>query len=238
MIEVNLIPEVKLELLRTRRRQRLVISGSVVLAIASVAIVTLLSVYAFGVQTVANSLADNSVNEQAKKLESITDLSQSLTLQAQLSKLNEVENGKLITSRLFDVLTVAIPEGANEVKISKLSFNSEENIIEIEAEAANGYEAMEVFKKTLAQTTFHYDVDGTAADPVSVAYDISEGERSYGEDNQGNRILRFTLSFSYPDELFDATLSGTKVVAPSKQRATDSTQGIPAGLFGSSEAGQ
>jgi len=41
--------------------------------------------------------------------------------------------------------------------------------VRIEAEAVNGYEAMEVFKKTLAQTKFEYSVDGEPQEPVKKA---------------------------------------------------------------------
>lgn len=233
MIEVNLIPDVKLELLKARRQQRLVISGSILVAIVSVGVVVLLSIYAFGVQTVADTFADNGIKDNSKKLAAVEDLSQTLTLQAQLNKLSEIQSNQHMTSRLFDVLTATIPKGVNEVNMTRLNFDSENNTIEIEAEAANGYEAMEVFKKTLAQTKLQYRMDGEVADPINIASDISEGERNYGENSKGEQILRFTLSFTYPDELFDATITDTKVVGPNEQRATDSTRGVPNDLFSS-----
>ncbi len=231
MIEVNLVPDVKLELLKAQRQQRLVISGSILIAIASVGLVVLLSVYAFGVQTVQDSLADNSIETEAERLYEIEGLSKSLTLQAQLATLTDVEAEKNISSRLFDILSVVIPQGSNRVDISRLNLDTETGTIEIEAEAANGYEAMEVFKKTLAQTTLRYSIDEQEAEPLYIATDISEGERTYRENSDGNRVLRFSLSFVYPEELFDSTITSTKIVGPNQQRATDSTQGVPKELF-------
>lgn len=231
MIEVNLIPDVKLELLKARRQHKMVISVSIITAIASVGLVVFMGLYAFGGQAFAEKLADDSIASRTKELESVDDLPQTLTLQAQLSKLTDLQTDKNISSRLFDVLSVVVPTGDNAVKVTRLNFDDEEKTIEIEAQATNGYEAVEVFKKTLAQTTFHYNKDGEAADPVNIASGISEGERSYGEDSDGRRTLRFTLSFTYADELFDSTITDGKVVGPSQQRATDSTQGVPASLF-------
>ena len=233
MIEVNLLPDVKLELLKARRQQKLIISGSILVAIASLGVVVILGVYGFGVQTVADGIANNGITDNAKKLAAVDDLSQTLTLQAQLNKLSEIQSSTHMTSRLFDVLTVTIPKGTNAVNVTRLSFDSSTNTIEVEAEATNGYEAMEVFKKTLAQTKLHYSVDGKAAEPMNIASDISEGDRNYGQNSQGDQILRFTLSFTYPDELFDADITDTKVVGPNEQRATDSTQGVPNDLFSS-----
>lgn len=231
MIEVNLIPDVKLELLKARRQHKLVISASIAVAIISVGLVVLMSVFTFGGQALADNLAQSRIDDKTKELKGVEDLSQTLTLQAQLNKLTEVQGDKNISSRLFDILSVVVPSGDNAVKITRLNFKSEENTIELEAEAANGYEAMEVFKKTLAETTFHYNEDDEAAEPENIATGISEGERTYGEDSNGKRILRFTLSFTYPDKLFDATITDGKVVAPNQQRATDSSQGIPESIF-------
>lgn len=231
MIEVNLIPDVKLELLKARRQQTMVISVSVIVAILSVAVVVIMSIYTFGGQTIAENIADGSIEKNKKELKGVKDLPQTLTLQAQLDTLASIQGDKNISSRLFDILTVVVPTGENAVDITRLNFDSEENIIEIEAQARNGYEAMEVFKKTLAQTKFHYNQDDKAAKPINIATGISEGERTYGEDSERNRVLRFTISFEYPDELFDATITDGKVVGPDTQRATDSSQGIPASLF-------
>lgn len=231
MIEVNLVPDVKLELLKARRQQTMVISISVIVAIASVALVVVMSLYTFGGQTIADNIANSNLEKNKKELKGVKDLSQTLTLQAQLETLTGMQADKNISSRLFDILTVVVPGGENQVNITRLDFDSEENVIEIEAEARNGYEAMEVFKKTLAQTKFHYNEDDKAAKPVNIATGTSIGERAYGEDSDGNRVLRFTLSFECPEQLFDSTITDGKVVGPDSQRATDSTQGIPESLF-------
>lgn len=231
MIEVNLIPDVKLELIKAQRQQKMVISISILVAIVSLGVVGLLGAYTFGGQTLADSIAQGRIDERAKKLKAIEDLSQTLTLQSQLNRLLEVQNDKNISSRLFDILSVVVPQGENQVMITRLNFKSEENIIEIEAQAKNGYEAMEVFKKTLAETTFQYNEDGKPVEPQKLASSISEGERTYGEDSDGNRVLRFMISFKYLDKLFDASITDGRVVAPDQQRATDSTQGIPKSLF-------
>lgn len=235
MIEVNLVPDVKLELLKAQKQQRLVVSGSILVAIASVAIVVMMSAYAFGVQTVAESFADGGIDSESKKLASVEGLSKSLTLQAQLDVLSDVEADKQITSRIFDILTVVVPSGANKVDISRLDVDTKEGTIEIEAQAANGYEAMEVFTKTLAQTTLNYSQED-GGEPTPIATEISLGDQSYGEDSNRNKVLRFSLSFTYAEDLFDSTLSNIRIVGPNQQRATDSTQGVPKELFSSGGA--
>jgi len=231
MIEINLVPDVKLELLKARRQQKMVISGSILVAIVSVGVVVLMAVYAFGVQALAEGIADNGITENTKELKDVKDLSKTLTIQNQLDQLTAVQSDKNMTSRLFDIVGTIVPAGENQIKITRLSLDSEENTVNIEAEATNGYEAMEVFKKTLAQTTFQYSKDDKGQKPLKIATGISEGDRRYGENADGQRVLRFDLTFTYPDELFSPDSLDGKIIAPTQQRATDSTQGVPASLF-------
>ncbi|MES2876551.1 MAG: hypothetical protein V4678_03720 [Patescibacteria group bacterium] len=231
MIEINLVPDVKLELLRARKQQKMVISIAIIVAVVSVGVVALMTSYAFGVQSIAEAIADGNIEKESNKLNDVKDLSKTLTIQSQLGKLSSVQEEKAVTSRLFDIIGVTVPSGENQIKVSQLSLDSAESRIDIEAQAVNGYEAMEVFKKTLAQTKFQYSVDGEEQDPVNIATSISEGDRNYGEDAEGRRVLRFTLSFMFPDELFDTASRNGRVIAPDQQRATDSTQGVPESLF-------
>ena len=232
MIEVNLIPDVKLELLKARRQQKMVISASILIAIASVAVLVMMCIYLFGVQSLSDNLASDDIEKKSKELKSVDGLGEMLTIQEQLGKLKTIQSEKSISSRLFDVLLVVTPTDKNKVDILSVNLDDEAKTIEIEAQAENGYEAMEVFKKTLEQTKFQYSQDGEAKDPVKIASEISEGERQYGEDSDGKRILRFTITFTYDDILFDSSVTDGKVIGPNSQRATDSVQGIPNTLFG------
>lgn len=233
MIEINLIPDVKLELLKARRQRRMIISAAILISIIAGAIVVLLTLYAFGVQTVADTLADNGIKDESQKLAKVKDLSKTLTIQNQLEQLSRSQSEKNVTSRLFDIISVTVPEGKNAVTIKRLAFKSEDSMIDIEAEATNGYEALEVFKKTIAQTTFQYNVDGKAQKPIKIATSIADGERRYSEDDQGRQVLRFSLSFTYPEEMFKPDSENGRIVGPNKQTATDSAQGVPTSLFSS-----
>ncbi len=233
MIEINLIPDVKLELLKARRQRRMVISAAILTSIVAGAVVVLMALYAFGVQTVADTLATGSIDSESKKLSKVKDLSKTLTIQNQLEQLSRSQSDKNITSRLFDIISVTVPEGKNAVTIKRLAFKAEDSIIDIEAEATNGYEALEVFKKTIGQTTFQYNVDGKAQKPLKIATAITDGERRYSEDNQGRQVLRFSISFTYPEEMFKPDSEDGRIVGPNKQTATDSAQGVPTSLFNS-----
>lgn len=230
MIEINLVPDVKQELIKAQRARASVISMAILVGLIAVGIVVLLAIWVFGVQTARSVISDNTIQSESEKLSSVEDVNNTLTIQNQLSKLSEMHNNKTITSRIFDILTTINPREPNNVSITNLSLDLLTSTITIEAQAANGYPALEVFKKTITATTFRFTQDDQQQS-IPLASDISDSERSYGEDASGAKVLRFALSFTYPEELFSRTSRNATIVAPERTNATDSFQGVPHSLF-------
>lgn len=230
MIEINLVPDVKQELIKAQRVRASVISVSILVGMAAVGVVVVLAIWVFAVQTARSVLTDNTIKSESEKLTKVEDVSNTLTIQNQLSKLTAMHNDKNIDSRIFDVLTTINPPEPNNVSITNLSLDSSEKTITIEAQAVNGYPALDVFKKTINATTFQFTQDGEKQS-VALASNMSDSDRSYGEDASGAKVLRFTLSFTYPDELFAKTAQSAAIVAPTRKNATDSYLGVPQSLF-------
>jgi len=231
MIEINLVPDVKLELLRVRRNRTAVVSASILISLISGGIVVLLALYVFAGQTLAGRSLDGTIDEQSKKLSSVEDLSEMLTIQSQLTQLSATHDNKTVTSRLFDLISTTIPEGKNKIAVSNIDLNIQDSVITIEGQAENGYEALEVYKKTLAATKFSYSVENEKQDPILIASDIQDLDRSFGDGERGQSILRFSLSFAYVPELFAPTSQKGIIISPNKQNATDSAKGVPKSIF-------
>ncbi len=232
MIEVNLVPDVKLELLKARRQRAMVISGSIITSIVAASVVVLLLAYTYGVQAALDTIANDKIASESKKLSEVKDLSKTLTIQSQLEGISSMYDSKNVTSRIFDIVSVTVPEGKNSISVRRLAFDGTEKQITIEGQALNGYEALEVFKKTIAETKFAYKSNGNdEQQSVNIAKSISDGERTYSEDDDGKQVLRFTVTFVFADELFSTTSLDGKVIGPDKQKATDSSQGVPSSLF-------
>jgi len=238
MIEVNLIPDVKFQLLKARSLRVKIISICTLVSLIAGGAVILLSVYVFGVQTVASVFADNATKDEYEKLSKVEDLSKVLTIQDQLGQISSLEDKQVQSSRIFNMLTEVIPSKNNKnyIEYSALKLDTEEHVITIEAEAVNGYEALEVFKKTLNQTKFIYREEGDSEtdDPKSISLAVSpitDGDRSYGQNSSNQRVLRFSLSFEYAPELFSTQSRDWKFDGPKKQNATDSANGVPESLF-------
>ena len=230
MIEINLVPDVKQELIKAQRVRASVISMAILVGIIAIGVVVVLAIWVFAVQAARDIISDNIIKEQSQKLSGVEDISHTLTIQNQLTKLPEMHNKKHINSRLFDILTTINPPAPNNVAITKLTLNSEDSTIAIEAQAVNGYSALEVFKKTIGATKLQYTNNGRQ-ESTQLATGISDSERSYGENASGAKVLRFTLVFTYSDALFARTSQGAVVVAPDKTNVTDSFLGVPQSLF-------
>jgi len=230
MIEINLVPDVKQELIRAERVRASVISVAILVGIVAVGVVVLLAVWVFGVQTARNLLTDNTIKSESQKLSQVPDVNNTLTIQNQLSKISAEHDQKAIDSRIFDILSTINPPAPNDVKITNLSLDSSTSTIKIEAQAAGGYSALEVFKKTINNTKFEYNDNGQRQS-VDLASNMSDSDRNLGQDASGATVLRFTLSFTYPEKLFSRTAENATIAAPTKSNVTDSYLGVPQSLF-------
>ncbi len=232
MIEINLIPDVKQELLRAQRMRTTVISVAIATSIISVAIVALLLVYVYGIQFGRHVYLDAQIKSKAAELAQVEDLSEMVTIQNQLSKISDLNDQKIISSRLFDTLSAVLPPEPNGVKVSQIDVNTEESVIRLEGQT-RGFDSMEVFKKTVASAVIELpsQEEGTSTDQVFLASDINTSDVSFGEDTEGNKVLRFVLSFTYADELFDSSVDTIAIKLSINGNVTDSYLGLPRSIF-------
>lgn len=231
MIEINLVPDIKQELLRAQSTRARVTAGAILIGVISIAVITLLIIYVFTVQAIRTGLADASIKQGSEKLSSVTDLTKTLTIQNQLTKISDLNNNKKIDSRIFDVLNAIIPPTPNNIMISNLTIDSTTGVIVIDGQAANSYAAVEVFKKTIEGATLKYVDANNEAKALALASNISTSNTSYGEDNTGTKVLRFTLSFTYVPELFSPMSKNILIAITIDGNVTDSFLGVPKSIF-------
>lgn len=232
MIEINLMPDVKQEYLKAKRTRMLVISGAIIVSIVSVAVVVLLAVYLFGIQTLFSLQADNDIKSNQKNIMNTADLTNMLTLQSQLVNISGLHDKQNMSSRMFEILGAIRPAQPNQVTFSTVKYDAESKSIHIDGQAINGFVAVDVFKKTIEATTFSYQEDSkTTTHPV--AENVTLSNLSYGEDASGVKVLRFTVDFDYDPSLFASSSKNVVVIGPDKQNATDSYKYLPTSLFDS-----
>lgn len=234
MIEINLMPDVKQELLRAQQMRSFVVSVAIIVAIAAASIVALLAIWVYGVQTGRNYLADQNIENGASELAALEDVPEVMTIQNQLATISELNNAKRIPTRMFDLLAHTVPTGENQVDIVELTYNSDEGerIVTIEAQSTNGYAAAETFQKTLGYAVLRWSAaDEGDLQEAPIASELQITETSYGEDQSGQRVLNFTLTFEYTDELLDPSLDDVQILLVRDGNVTDSYIGVPRNIF-------
>jgi len=229
MIEVNLVPDVKQELIRAERIRAVVISTSILVGIIAIAVVVMLSVYVFGVQTVRSALDDEAIKKGSQQLSEVEDLSKVLTIQNQLTKISALNDAKKIDSRLFDMLLAILPVEENQVQVSGVSIDAATSKISIEGQTS-GYDSLEIFKKTIKNAQVVYKQDDQEQ-TIALASDINTADVSFGENSSGNKVLRFTMSFTYVEELFSSKIPTITFKITGQGNATDSYIGVPRSIF-------
>lgn len=250
MIQINLVPDVKLELVRTQRHRRVVISSAVIILIATTAVTAMLGIYVFGLQNLMKSSNHSNITQLDAEFQAIDDVGKTVTISNQFSKINGTHDAghKAMTSRIFDVLAAASSKGTdNSVSITSISLDTEMETISITAQTdKKGFDAAEVFKKNIESMTISYvkaDQDGSIPDPTKenverflMAKEVNLSDLSSGKDEKDSRQkVSFKLSFVYDPLLFSSELEVVSIEGLAEGNVTDSYTRLPDSLFSTSE---
>jgi Tfp pilus assembly protein PilN len=113
MIQFNLLPDVKLQYIKARRTQRLVIGISTLLIAASLFVFVVLIGTVDILQKKNLSDLNRDVKSYSSQLKNTPNLNKILTVQNQLQALAALHDGKPAASRLFDDLRRVTPADAS-----------------------------------------------------------------------------------------------------------------------------
>ncbi len=167
--EINLVPEVKAQMIRAQKLRNLVLFICIMVAVVSIGVVLVL----FGIK----SGQDIAIHNQDKRLETMSgkllgyeELSDLITIQNQLSRLDAIADEKTVLSRVFGALGVMLSQGDDFVKLSELRVDLDNYTLRMEGQTDArvapliDYRVLEAFKKSVALTKYDYgryvDVNG------------------------------------------------------------------------------
>lgn len=197
MISLNLLPDVKKDLLRVRRERNLVVSISVVVVGASIGVLLLLS-GTLGVLVATKALMENGIknDEQTiKQAQKKKQLDKYITIQNQLKQIGKLKSDQQVYSRLMDYLTQLNPAAPNNVQISSAkieapagsssgtssssssSASADGITMTIEGKTTN-FSALDVYKNTLSKAQLSYEVEEEDASSDSESSANSDGTYS------------------------------------------------------------
>lgn len=236
MIEVNLIPDVKQELLKAQKARRFVIAISIFVGVGMVAVVGILASYTFGVQSIQSANLDNNIEEQSKKIKEVEDLSKVLTIQNQLSKISDIHANKNINSRVFQMLYAINPTENNAVKYTTVTYNTTDDNREMRIEGqTSNFPALEIFRKTVENANVRWIAEGEGEKYTPlVVTKVNIPETSYGIDTSDAIVLRFVMTFEYAKELLLPSSNNASISilrSENVTNVTDSYEGVPRSLF-------
>lgn len=194
MVQLNLLPDVKLEYLRSTRQRRLVIGISLIVAAASVAVVLLLVSIVYGLQRQNINDLNGDIELYTGQLEDKPDLDKVLTVQNQLKALPGLHDQKPVASRLFDFLSRLTPVNAS---ISQIDVNFMDKQMTITG-SANSLDVANTYIDTLKFTKFQ-KVGENAGQPSKAFSNVVMSQFSRN-DNGAN----YTISLTYDDALFNS----------------------------------
>jgi len=235
MIQINLIPDIKQEMLRAQKMRNLTISLSILVGVIAAGAVATLGLV-LGAQAVTEGITASNINKEYAKLSGTKDINNALTIQNQLSLISSLNDKRTINSRLLDVIAGINPAAPNDVKLSKVTLDPLQSQLTLEGSAAGGYPSTEVFRKTILNTTITGMQNGEAFD-LPLTKEVALKDTSYGQDSTGAKVVRFTIIFVYPKGLLDNTMSDVKINTPTtKIDATDSKTRVPDSMFSQAAA--
>lgn len=192
--EINLVPEVKAQMIKAQRMRNMVLFICIVVSSVAVGAVVIL----FGIksgQDIAMSNQDGRLELMSSKLNEYTELDDIVTIQAQLQGISNILGQKTILSRVFGAMGAMLPQGDDDVTLSQLRADMATGIVTMEGQADArtapliDYRVLESFKKGVELTKYDYgryvDIDGkelptaciTEADAAGQA--LKEGNSYY-----------------------------------------------------------
>lgn len=230
MIQINLVPDIKQEMLRAQRMRNLTISLSILAGIIAGGAIVALGVI-LGAQTAVEAYTSSQIKSEFQKLSSTKDINNALTIQNQLATISGQNDKRSMDSRLLDLLAAINPAAPDDVKLSKITLDPKESTLMLEGSVAGGYPSTEVFRKTILNTVVSAKQNGETKE-IPLTNEVKLQNTSLGQDANGSRVVRFTITFVYPDGLFTNELQEVKIQTPtSRIDVTDSKSRVPDSMF-------
>jgi Tfp pilus assembly protein PilN len=202
MIQFNLLPDIKIQYIKARRQEHLVILVSTVAIIASLAVLMLLIVTTDVVQKHELSNVRSTVIRDSSELESTPNLDQMLTVQSQLGALPTLHDDKAAVSRLFPYLTELTPTKAT---ISTMNVDYTANTMTLSG-SADSLATVNQFTDTLKFTA--YTMQGQAGALPAFSNVVLS---SFSDSSQSGASYTITASF---DPTLFKQLDNVKLTVP------------------------
>ena len=217
-MQLNLLPDIKLEYVKARRTQRLVISGAILLSAISLVIFILLLLFVRVAQEKSLRDVNKDIKTSTATLKAIPDLNKILTVQNQLNSLPSINQQKPAVSRLAGDILKLTPKNAY---INRLNVDYTQKIATLTG-TADTIDTVNTFADTLKFTTYN---SSTIKTPTKAFSNVVLS--AFGRDS---KQASYTITLSFDPEIFNITDNTINLTVPN-QVTTRSTLEQPTDLF-------
>lgn len=160
MREINLVPDIKIKMIKALKLRNLVFFVCLVTSGVAIAL-TAITAGIMGGQGLTIEGQDKRLKAMSAKVSGYEGLNEFLTIQDQLAKIQSINEKKKVLSRVFGVLGVLLSQGKDKITLSELNVDLDNNMLAFDAQADAGvepfidYRVLESFKKKVG--LMHYD---------------------------------------------------------------------------------
>ena len=217
MIQFNLLPDVKLEYIRSQRLKRSTVGIAVVAAAGALFILIMLFLVVDVFQKQHLNGLNSDIKTDSSKLQSVTDLNKILTIQNQLNSLPALHAQKPVTSRLFTYISQIVP---NNVSIAQLNIDFDQHTLTFTG-SADGISTVNKFTDTLKFTTYKTS-NGTNSPNAFSDVVLS----SFARTDKG---ASYSISTNFDATIFDSSQT-VQLIVPSIVTTRSETE-KPSDLF-------
>lgn len=224
MIQFNLLPDVKIEHIKTKRNKRFIILLSAGVSGALLTVMILLFLTANVFQKKHLSDLNNDIKKYSAELKGTKDIDKVLTVQNQLNNLPTLHDSKPVATRVFDYLTQVTPDNLG---VASIDINFEIQTITMKG-GADALSTVNKFVDTLKFTDYTIESESIKAKAFK---DVVLS--NFGKDDKG---ATYTVDFKFDPLIFDSS-KVIKLVVPNIITTRSETQ-KPTDLFQPGGSGQ
>lgn len=193
MIQFNLLPDIKVQYIKTQRLKRMMTTVSVVAIAASVGLLILMFSFV-AVQNKHVENLDKDIDALTSELQGNPELTKILSVQNQLNSLPQLYAGRPAIDRLPGYIDQATPVGVN---MGRLIVDFSTSTIEVTGQASS-LELMNAYVDSLKYTTFEKTAeDGSKQSALAFGNVVLT---TVGRNAEG---AEFTLIFNFDPYIFD-----------------------------------
>lgn len=223
MIQLNLLPDVKLEFIKAQRAQRLAFTiAFIASAVAITLLVILLSLT--GLQKKHLNDLSKDIEDSTAKLQKQPQIGKILTVQNQLESLTQLHDQKPAAPKLLEYINQVTP---TQVDITSLTVDFTLQTASITG-TADALSSVNKYVDTLKFTTYTTQDDQTSKPAFSNIVLSSFGLGDGGGSKSNPHPANYTITLSYDTAIFDTT---QKVTLSVPNLISTRSESQPADLF-------